>query len=39
MKETESVKRNYSKEKDEKTPGLSPPANYIDRATAACRRS
>jgi hypothetical protein len=22
-----------------KTPGLSPPANYTDRATAACRRS
>jgi hypothetical protein len=24
---------------DKKTPGLSPPANYTDRATAACRRS
>jgi hypothetical protein len=22
-----------------KTPGLSPPANYTDRATAACRRN
>jgi hypothetical protein len=25
--------------KQKQTPGLSPPANYIDRATAACRRS
>jgi hypothetical protein len=24
---------------EKKTPGLSPPANYNDRATAACRRS
>jgi hypothetical protein len=24
---------------DKKTPGLSPPANYTDRATATCRQN
>jgi hypothetical protein len=31
--------RHRKRRKRKKTPGLSPPANYTDRTTAACRRS
>jgi hypothetical protein len=37
--ETEKETANLRKLHNKKTPGLSPPANYTDRATAACRRS
>jgi hypothetical protein len=38
----EKRRRGEEEEEEEKTkqaPGFSPPANYTDRATAACRRS
>jgi hypothetical protein len=34
-----SIDRNKQKQNKKKLNGLSPRANYIDRATAACRRS